>query len=339
MGVVAGSGQADGEKLVIFRPDSKNATIVALITPRISTLEYGLIAIDVDGMPDDADVTLFWRNDLAPTKMFTRNLAVAGGRIQDATVAGDSNWLGRINTVGLIVRGALPQPLTIHRVALRPATVATILGERLRDWMNPEVWTGISLFRVVGGRAGMDLPLPLLVLAAIALATLIYLGLRRWRHWPFSVLTLAAIMMTGWLAVDLRWQWNLLANAATAWTAFAGKDLASKRMAGIDAELEKIAAEVRPLIAPNGRVVVLAQDPVAAGRLAYMLLPAQVYYDVRQSALPRPEQYKPGDLLLVHRRSGIRYSPERKELLWDDTARLRAELVYARPGTVLARVL
>ncbi|MEO8316257.1 MAG: hypothetical protein ABI645_15855 [Pseudomonadota bacterium] len=339
MGIAAGYGQADGEKLVITRPDSKNATIVTLITPRVSTQEYGLVAIDIDGIPDDADVTLFWRNDWAPTKMFTRSLAVAGGRVQDAMLAGDSNWLGRVHTVGLIVRGPLPRPLTIHRLALKPASLATVLGQRLLDWFEKERWSGISLFRIVGGRAGMDLPLPMLILVATALAGLVYAALRRWRRWMMSMLTIATIVICGWLTVDLRWQWNLVANAATTWKSFAGKDLSEKRLAGIDAELEKIAIDVRPLLTPDGRVLVIAQDPVAAGRLAYLLLPARVYYDIQSSSLPQPGQFKPGDLMLVHRRAGIRYSPERKELLWDEHFRLSAEVVYARQGTVLARVL
>jgi len=339
MGIAAGVGQAEGSKLVITAPDSKNAIILGLLTPRIPTIEYGLIAIDVDGMPDDADVMLFWRNDLAPNKMFTRSLAVAGGRVQDAMLAGDSNWLGRVHTVGLIIRGTLPQPLTINGVALKPATAGAVLAERWRDWIDRESWTGISLTRIVGGRAGMDLPLPLLTGLAALLGCGVYWALRRWRGWPFSALTLAAILMAGWLALDMRWQWNLLLDMFAATGNFAGKDLSSKRLASIDAELEKVAADVRPLLAKDARLFVIAQDPVAAGRLAYLLLPAKIYYDVTRATLPPPERFKAGDLMLVHRKAGIRYSPDKKEFLWEDRFRLQAEILYAKRGTVLARVL
>jgi hypothetical protein len=43
--------------------------------------------------------------------------------------------------------------------------------------------------------------------------------------------------------------------------------------------------------------------------------------------------------MLVHRKTGVRYSPDRKEFLWDDQFRLHAEILYAKRGTVLARVL
>jgi len=338
VGIATGSGQAEGDKLVITRPDSKNATIVALVTPRISTVDYGLVTFDVDGMPDDADVMMFWRNDLAPGKMFTRNMTVAGGRIQDAMVAGDSNWLGRINTIGLIIRGPLNQPLTIQRVALSPATAGTVLMERWHDWFDRETWTGISLSRVIGGRPGMNLPLTLLAALAALLACLTYWGLQRWRHWAFSSLTIAAIVATGWLAVDLRWQWNLLENAAMSIAKYANKDLTDKRLAGVDGELERIAVDLRPLIAKDARVFVVANDPVSAGRLSYLLLPARVHYDISVNALPVPEQLKPGDLVLIHRKPGIRYSPERKEFLWEDKFHLKADIVYLKQGTVLARV-
>lgn len=339
MGIAAGFGQAEGGKLVITSPDSKNAVILALITPRIRTQEYGLIALDVDGMPDDADVTLFWRNDLAPNKMFTRSLTVAGGRVQDAMLAGDSNWLGRVHTVGVIVRGALAQPLIINGLALKPASAAAMLAERWRDWVERESWTGISLSRIVGGRAGMALPLPLLTGLAVALACGGYWTLRRWRRWPSSALTIAAILMSGWLVLDMRWQWNLGLDAFASSNNFAGKDLSSKRLAGIDAELEKVAVDVRPLLTQDARLFVFAQAPVVAGRLAYLLLPAKIYYDITQVSLPSPERFRTGDLMLVHRKAGVRYSPDRKEFLWDERFRVRAEILYAKHGTVLARVL
>ena len=338
IGIATGFGQAQGDKLVITRPDSKNATIVALVTPRLSTLDYGLVTFEVDGMPDDAEVQMFWRNDLAPTRMFTRNVTVAGGRMQDAMVAGDSNWLGRINTVGLIIRGQMAQPLTIHRVVLSPATAGTVLMERWRDWFEREAWTGISLSRVIGGRPGMNLPLSLLATLAALLAILTYWGLQRWRKWAFSPLTIAAIVATAWLVVDLRWQWNLIANAAISIARFANKDLSEKRLAGVDSELEKVAAEIRPLLDQNARVFVVAPDPVVAGRLAYLLLPAKVHYDIAFSALPVPDHLKSGDMVLIHRKPGVRYSPERKEFLWDDRYRLKADIVFLRQGTVLARV-
>ena len=338
VGIATGFGQAEGDKLVITRPDSKNATIVALVTPRLSTLDYGLVTFEVDGMPDDADVQMFWRNDLAPTKMFTRNMTVAGGRVQDAMVAGDSNWLGRINTVGLIVRGQLNQPLTIHRVGLSPANAGTVLMERWRDWFEREAWTGISLSRVIGGRPGMNLPLTLLAALAALLAIVTYWGLQLWRKWTFSSLTVAAIVATAWLVVDLRWQWNLIENAAISVGRFANKELSAKRLAGVDAELERIAAEIRPNLDTDARVFVIAPDPVIAGRLSYLLLPAKVHYDIAVNALPLPEHLRPGDLLVIHRKPGVRYSPERKELLWDDRHRLKAEVVFLKQGTVLARV-
>jgi len=336
--MAAGQARLDGSNLIVFRPDSKNTAIVVLGTPRLRTLDYGLVSFNVDGMPDDADVTLFWRNDLAPNKMFTRPVTVAGGRIQDAMVAGDSNWLGRISALGLIIHSPLANPVTIRRVELSPASASTVLLERWRDWTERESWTGISLFRVIGGRAGMNLPLTLLSAIACLVACMCYWAIRRLRKWVFSALTLAAIIATGWAVVDLRWQWNIVANAGTSLAKFGGNDLSGKRLASVDGDLERLAVEVRPLIPREARVFIVAIDPVAAGRLAYMLLPARVHYDISTNALPMPQQLKSGDLLLIHRKPGVRYSPERKEFLWDDRYRVNVEILLLRPGTVLAKV-
>lgn len=338
LSVAAGVGQVADGRLVITSPDQKSAVILVLNTPRISTQKYRLIVFDVEGMHDDADATLFWRNDLAPNKMFTRSVSVVGGRMQDAMLAGDSNWLGHVHTIGLIVQGAMLQPMIVTGLALKPGSAADILSERWRDWIARETWTGVSLSRIVGGRAGMDLPLPLLAGLAVALATGGYWALRRWRRWPTSALTVAAIVMSGWLVLDLRWQWNLGLDAMASADKFSGKDLSSKRLAGIDAELEKIAIDVRSLLTQDVRLFVVAQAPVIAGRLAYLLLPVQVYYDVAQVSLPPPERFMKGDLLLIHRKSGVRYSPERKELVWSERFRMNADLLYAKNGTVLLRV-
>ena len=56
------------------------------------------------------------------------------------------------------------------------------------------------------------------------------------------------------------------------------------------------------------------------------------------NALPVPEHLKAGDLVLIHRKPGIRYSPEQKEFLWENRFHLKAEILYLKQGTVLARV-
>jgi hypothetical protein len=338
MGLAAGTGEVVEGKLVITSPDAKNAVVVVLNTAQIPTTKYGVIALDVEGIPDDADVTLFWRNDLTPTRTFMRTMMVAGGRVQDAMLAGDSNWLGRVQTVGLIFRGPLAQPLTLTSLAFQPATAATLLAARWRDWAEQEVWTGISLSRIVGGRAGMDVPLSLFAGLGAVLASGGYWAWCRWRRRRASALTVAAILMSGWLVLDMRWQWNLGLNALASLDHFAGKDLSSKRLAGIDAELEKVAIDVRPLLAQDARVFVFASAPVVAGRLAYLLLPAKIHYDMAPASLPPPSQFRTGDLMLIHRKPGVRYSPERKEFLWDNRFRLPVEILYAKHGTVLARI-
>ena len=340
MTVFTGSAQAEDGKMVVSGPDSKNAVILGQNTPFISTQQYGLISPNIEGLPDNTEVTLFWRNDLAPNKMFTRPLAVAGGRVQDVIVAGDSNWLGRIHMIGLIIRGPLPTPLTVRSIAVKPASAASVLADRWRDWTDKEAWSGVSLSRIIGGRTGMELPLPLIVTLSAAIACGAYLVLRRWRGWPLSALTLAAIVMCGWVLLDARWQWNIAANAASSWDDFAGRDLPNKRLMGVDSELEKIASDVRPLIPRDARLFVFAQDPGVGGRLAYLLLPAKIYYDITQSGYPSSDRFKPGDLLLFHHKPRVRYSPERKEMLLDDRIRIRAEVIHVnKRGAVLAKVL
>ena len=245
MTILTGIGQPESGKLVLTSADAGKPIILTLNTPHISTQQYGLIALDVEGVPDAMEVTLFWRNDLAPTKMFTRSISVAGGRIQDVMVAGDSNWLGRIHTIGLILRGTLPAPLTINGLAVKSASAASILAERWRDWTDQETWSGVSLTRIIGGRTGTELPLPLITALSAALACAGYFALRRWRKWQGSALTIAAIVLSGWMVLDVRWQVNLFSDAAASWSDFAGRDLSAKRLMGVDSEMLSVSDALR----------------------------------------------------------------------------------------------
>ena len=40
----------------------------------------------------------------------------------------------------------------------------------------------------------------------------------------------------------------------------------------------------------------------------------------------------------AHRKPGVRYSPERKDLLWEERYHRNADVVYLKQGTLLARV-
>ena len=125
MKVFTGTAQAEDGKMVITGTDTRNAVILGLETPYISTQEYGLLALDIEGVPDNVEVTLFWRNDLAPNKMFTRPLSVAGGRVQDVIVAGDSNWLGRIHSAAHQGSVSTPRNVVSTRVLALSASLTT----------------------------------------------------------------------------------------------------------------------------------------------------------------------------------------------------------------------
>ena len=56
MKVFTGTAQAEDGKMVITGTDTRNAVILGLETPYISTQEYGLIALDIEGVPDNVEV-------------------------------------------------------------------------------------------------------------------------------------------------------------------------------------------------------------------------------------------------------------------------------------------
>lgn len=336
-----GVGSIAGDELVVSAPDPSGVVVVSL-TAKFRSSDYPAVAWAAIGIPDTAVVRLLWFSDYTPQTVSSAPVRVEAGRPQPTLLAGDRGWVGNISGLALAIQGPLPQPVRIRGVVAKPMGAADILGDRVREWLAFEGWTGASINTVVGGADLQELSLPVLLAAALALALgIAYLLQRfapRWMPLPAATV-LATLFVAASLLLDVRWTWNLARQVQATATQYAGKGTRERLLAGDDGALYAFLEKAQGVLpkAP-ARVFVIADAAYFRDRAAYHLYPHNVYFDPRENSVPPAGALHPGDWLVVYQRRGVQYSPAEQRLRWDDGQSVAAELMLVESAGALFRI-
>jgi hypothetical protein len=342
MTVSKGSGSVGAQGLVLTAPDASGTTVVSLSTSLRSS-RYLVVAWSSSGVPDNVEVALLWHNDYAPSRIFNRRLAVEAGRIQPYALQRDPDWNGTIDGLALGIKGAYAQPIVISGVSAKTMTAGDVLGDRVREWLTFEPWSGSSINLIIGGSDVQELPLPFLLGMVLLLSALVYAALKRFRpRWAGApaALVLAAIFVAGWLIIDARLQLNLARQARVTAQTYAGKSWRDRHLAAEDsmvfAFIEKVRAKLPP---PPARVFMVGDEHYFRDRGAYHLYPYNVWFPPWTNTMPASGAMHSGDYLVVFQRGGVQFDAANQSLRWEGNSALRAELVYIEGGAALFRIL
>ena len=333
-----GTGRVIGDELVVTAPDATGMTIVSATTDVRSTdyPEIAWIAIDV---PAGAEVSLLWQTDYAPAAVNSVPLRVDSGRVMPVRMRGHAKWIGRIKGLALAVRHPLPQPMRVRGVVAKSMGAAEVLGDRGREWLAFEGWTGTSINTVTGGADIQDLPLPALLAAATVLACALAMALQHWRPGYFGVrfgFVLIGAFLAGWLILDVRWTWNLVRQAAATVEQYGGRTMRERILSDADGQLYEFIEKARTILpATPVRIFVVSDAHYLRGRAAYHLYPNNVYFQAVSNTMPPASQLKPGDWLLAYQRRGVQYDAALQRLRWDDNQTVAAELKLVDRGGAL----
>jgi len=329
LALTRGAGAIAEGELVVAAPDATGMTLVSVVT-KFRSSDYPAVAWAAIGIPESADVRLLWSNDYAPQTLYSAPVPIEAGRPLPVLPTQDRGWIGSITGVALAIQGPLPQPVRIRGVVVKPLGALEVLGDRAREWLAFESWTGTSINTVAGGADVQSLPLPLLLAVAAALASAIAYLLRRF--WPGLLpLPIAAMLAASFIAasllLDARWTWNLGRQVQATAARFAGLSIRDRYLAGDDGPLYEFIEKARGLLpAAPARVFVLADAVYFRDRAAYHLYPHNVYFDPLSNAIPPASALRPGDWLVVYQRRGIQYNPAEERLRWDGGQSIAAEL-------------
>ena len=339
--VTKGASRIAGEELHVRPADASGIVVVSVATTLRST-DYAAIewiAIDV---PEDIDVSLIFRTDVKPEQLNSIPLTVISGRLLPVVTNRHPAWIGRIEGLALAMKGPIAEPVRIRGVIAKPLSAAQVLSDRAREWLTFEGWHGTSINTVTGGADLQDLPLPLLLACAVALATLVVAAVRRFRPSAFPAPTFAALVafvLAAWMLLDLRWTYNLVRQVDATAERFAGKSFIDKRLAVEDGPLFAFVQKAKEAMpqAP-ARVIVGADSHYFRGRAAYHLYPHNVLFHPTSSALPDRAYFRSGDWFLVYLRKGVQFDAAQGKLRWDNNEPVDAELKLAGRGAALFRI-
>ena len=340
--VARGSGQFRADGLALTATDATNAVLVSVNTSLRST-DYPVIAWRTTGVPDAAEAGLLWRNDYEPGRIFNRRLDVEAGHVQPFSLLHDPNWVGRISGLALAIKAVSTEPIVIQGATAKTMSARELLVDRVSEWFTFEPWNGSSINTLIGGADTQDLPMAFALALIVGLAVAIYGALARWRpDWlgPFQAAVVGGLFIAAWIALDVRWQWNLARQVTVTSELYAGKSWRERHLAADDRAvfefIEKVRARLPP---PPVRVFMVADEHYYRDRAAYHLYPYNVYFYPWDNSMPPSSAVRRGDYFVVYQRKGVQYDAANRRLRWDGNEPVSAELVLSDAGAAMFRIL
>lgn len=337
-----GQGEATAAGLVIRQAGSQGWALVQGSARIAPAAVYRQIAWQIADLPPDRELRLVWNTLDDPARSYSRTLG-RGLNHGMLDLGAEPRWRGRILALGLLVPGPLTEPVRIERLELRPVTPAfgALAQELAADWRAFEPWSQRSInFAADAPLNALFPPVPM-VLLALALSAACYALLEPPRRRPGVLWPYVGLLLLGWLALDLRWQWTLTERLRQTAADFAGKS-AEQRWLAMDQALYPFLQEVRkhlPQLPQSvSRLFIISADPTgfATGRARYHLLPHNSY--VGFTALPLSGMARPGDyLLLLAPLADLRYDSAQGRLEGQGV-RLSADLRYVAESGGLFQV-
>jgi hypothetical protein len=339
--LVLGTGEERAEGIAIdgLDPERGFAQISSSMTYLMQAQRLGELRWRIDGLHPGIEIELLWIDQF---RQFHRvPLEHAGGSRGRLLLADTPDWQGVITGIGLLVANPTDEPLVVRELVLRPVLPDSteLLDQLWQQWTAVEGWRGYSEHLIVGGAGVLIGPTPVAALW-VGSSLLVYLLLGGWRR-SYRLLTpLGLVVLAGWLALDLRWQWTLGEQLETSLEQLAGQDLDDK-LRSYDDDLIDLINAVRPLLPEQPARIFLISNDVGGyrhGRARYHLIPHNVYGFSANPPLPR--WTRPGDYLLaLLPLEGISYRqiPGNQALLWENNE-LPVELLLAEHKGLLFRI-
>jgi len=339
--LVRGRGRAFAGAYSLETLDSSGLGILSTGVQPFAADSYPRIEWALRGAdPAGVQLSFLWRTLERPKHNFHVDLEWRDGNLAWAELGPQDGWSGTITGVGLVVRGGLSAPLVVQSFTAPSVSAGSAVLEIGRQWSKPFPFKGTTITLPFDAERS-DYASPLIVVAAAqGLAIAAYYFLARRRQWPRDPRVLWAIVLIGWLLLDLRWQADLWRQLAQTARQFAGKTTEEKHLAAYDHELFELMRQVNgALPAPPVRIHFLADNSVLRARGAFFLYPQNVYHDPRVlGRAPDPEQVHSGDYVLLFWFRGLDYERLQQRLLWaDGRSKPADEILALGDGIVLVR--
>jgi hypothetical protein len=329
------NARVQGDAIVVAnRPDAPLVILAAGTLP-IRAADYGRVVIDADPLPKDVEAALIWVRRDEPGRPHEQRLAQDGSRIVATLLDGNPGWRDEIAFMAVGVKGAMKEPWTLRSFRLEPLGTAGIAADILQGWTSLERWDGRSINVVFGGRDEQRAWLPPLAFAASVIAAFAAWLFARRRGRQATPVLLALPFLLGWLALDARWQANLVEQAGITFREFGGRDLEGRHLAMEDADLFRFTqAAIAKLPEQPVRIYATSDFEYFRRRAGYHLYP----HNVLAYNWADPSVMQPGDYVFLYQKADVGYDTGRRLLLWKSGPTLPVTPLAVQRGAGLFQV-
>lgn len=337
-----GEGEKVGDALQIEKLSARGMAFAGSPRMRLPAQSFPVLEWHIEGIQPGTEMLFSWITSTAPRTTRTIPITDAGSGKGEIRLDNHPYWNQIVLGTGLLVRGNLQRPLTIHRLALKPGTpTASILLRQLwAEWTAFEGWSMKSVNFIVGGtRGGLFSP----VLAAaiwVCLSALLYGRLVLVRQQKWDIKPFALFLLAGWLILDVRWQVNLWRQLSITHEQFAGKTWEEKRSVAEDGRLFQFIQEIEARLPDEpARIFLVVTQPEVTSRYVhlrtrYHLLPHNISSLLTHP--PNPSYTHSGDyILFLYPIQDVKYDAERQVLRWDKETELEVKpILNSRTGAL-----
>ncbi len=215
----------------------------------------------------------------------------------------------------------------------QPQAGADLASTLAGDWLKLESWSArsINFHAGVQSRNQRLTPVSLVALWVVLAILLWVLPIRRFsaRHFMGG---LAILFLTGWLALDLRWQRQLASRLIETYERYCHLPVTEQPGARPDARIALAVDRARQALPTQiTRLFLLSRDPsgYVTQRTRYHFLPHRVYATDR---LPSPGRIHEGDHILVLAHPEMARYDQKQGLLMNNQVAVPVEFLGQVPG-------
>lgn len=333
--LASGEAEMTAEGLLFQCLPSGKAALVLMGLTKLEAETFVRLSWDINGLMAQQELAVIWVSSADPQTPHTRVITSEERARGFLMLTEDTAWRDWILKFGVTLQGELTAPVLFKQMTFERAapTPMNVLQSLAGDLTHREPWTGRSInFNVGAPSTGLLLTPTTLVALWLGLSSLFFVLLSRCSPYRDRLGGLAILFLSGWLLLDLRWEWQLATRLRETYDRYGHLTPEQRSRAMPDARIGMAVAQLHEFLPRQpGRIFILSKDPngYAALRTRYHLLPYRVYTADR---LPKQEQIQEGDQILVlANQNEIRYDVTKNQL-FSRNASLSVEPVGKVPG-------
>ena len=293
--LLQGQGESSPAGLLVRGTGRGNAALAVGSLAGAPRDALSSVSWELAGIASSQKLAVAWVSGADPNRLWVRTLNSSDRAAAQVDLSGNPGWKGQIIRLGLMLEGPIVRPVLIRQLSLAPRAQGPIsrLQQVIGGWSRVEPWSQRSINFHAAPSPGTWLTPTSVIALWVGLGLAILAGL----SWRFRVSHLlrggAALLLVGWLALDMGWQWQLVGRLTDTLERYAGLAPNERNRAAPDGELHEA---LRPIIAhlpaEPAKIFILSDDPGAylPNRIRYHLLPHRGH--VGLSDLPAPSQVR-----------------------------------------------